>query len=83
MMYRVIHHFFDLMDGGRSYVEGDEYPRPGLEVGEARINNLLTASNKRGMPLIEEVRPRKEAKNDEASDTGNAKGKPGKTKQRK
>lgn len=57
-MYRVISYFEDLTDGRHAYNVGDAYPREGLEVTEARINELATAANKLHKPLIEKVEPK-------------------------
>lgn len=82
-MYRVIVPFFDLLDGGHSYRKGDEYPRQGKEVGDGRINALLSGKNKRGISLIEEVEEAKAVQDERPSDSGDAKSKPRKSKQRK
>jgi hypothetical protein len=55
MGYKVIKKFLDLKDGHRLYETGDSFPRPGLVVSEERIKELSTGSNRRGIPLIEEV----------------------------
>lgn len=54
-MYRAIIPFCDLQDNGRSYEAGEAFPRPGLSVSKARLNELSTDSNRMGFPLIEEV----------------------------
>ena len=67
-MYKVIVPFVDLQDAKETksgvvfypYEVGDNYPRKGLNPTKERINELLTSENRRGMPLIEEVKkPRK------------------------
>lgn len=50
--YKVVESFADLKDGGRVYRPGDEYPRAGLDVSDARLAELASASNKLGKPLI-------------------------------
>lgn len=55
MMYRVIERFTDLTDNNHKYKVGDIYPRKGSEATEERIAELSGTSNKRGVPLIEEV----------------------------
>ena len=55
-MYRVIKHFTDLQDNNYSYNVGDEYPRKGMSVLPSRINELASANNRQGSPLIEEVK---------------------------
>ena len=54
-MYRVIHRFKDLLDDGYIYEAGDNYPRPGLDAPAARLTELATKTNRRGIPLIEQV----------------------------
>lgn len=54
-MYKVIADFTDLRDGWRRYVTGDTYPRDGYVPDEARIKELASSGNKRGIPLIEPV----------------------------
>lgn len=54
-MYKVINYFIDLQDDFHPYEVGDEYPRPGIEVTEMRIEELAGSRNKQGKPLIEKV----------------------------
>nr|DAN73933.1 MAG TPA: hypothetical protein [Caudoviricetes sp.] len=62
-MYKVIKGFFDLEDykdtkSGRvyhEYVEGDEYPRAGVDPGAERVALLASDDNLQGEPLIESV----------------------------
>nr|DAV87150.1 MAG TPA: hypothetical protein [Caudoviricetes sp.] len=62
-MYKVIRGFFDLEDykdtkSGRvyhEYVEGDEYPRAGIDPGAERVALLASDDNLQGEPLIESV----------------------------
>lgn len=54
-MYKVIKHFVDLQDDNYSYSAGDEFPRRGKIVSEARLYELASSKNKRGTPLIEKV----------------------------
>lgn len=64
-MYKVIKDFTDLQDKNHVYLAGDEFPRKGTKVSNARLLELSTATNKRGEVLIELVqsdRPQKEAK---------------------
>ena len=51
-MYKVIESFTDLQDNNHVYRVGDTFPRPNLEVSDKRVQELLTASNRRGIPLI-------------------------------
>lgn len=54
-MYRVLVGFCDLIDANHVYVEGDTYPREGMEPTKERIEELLTDKNRRRQPLIEKV----------------------------
>ena len=53
MKYRVIKRFTDLQDGNHLYIEGDTFPRDGVTVTEARLQELSTAANRQGVPLIQ------------------------------
>jgi hypothetical protein len=62
-MYKVIHFFTDLHDGGHAYNVGDDFPRKGVKVTEERFAELSGSNNKQGKPLIELVEePEKPAK---------------------
>lgn len=61
-MYKVVKHFLDLQDKDHSYEVGDTYPREGLNVLQSRINELSSADNKQGVPLIKEVEEPKRKK---------------------
>lgn len=61
-MYKVVKHFLDLQDKNHSYEVGDTYPREGLNVLQSRINELSSADNKQGVPLIKEVEEPKRKK---------------------
>lgn len=61
-MYKVIHYFTDLQDDNHEYNVGDTFPRIGLEVSDKRIHELAGSDNKQYKPLIEEVKPKKKAK---------------------
>lgn len=61
-MYKVIHYFTDLQDDNHEYNVGDTFPRIGLEVSDNRIQELAGSDNKQYKPLIEEVKPKKKAK---------------------
>ena len=54
-MYKVIKHFTDLHDENYPYSVGDTFPRLGVNVTDARIQELSGCENKQGMPLIEKV----------------------------
>lgn len=65
--YRVVVDFSDLTDNDYIYRVGDEFPRSGLSVSDARIKELSTDGNKQGTPLIacvesQEVEPAVEPK---------------------
>ena len=70
MKYRVIKFFTDLQDNNYAYNVGDEYPRQGLKVSDARIKELSGSHNKQHTPLIaiieiNEAKPRRrKGKND-------------------
>ncbi len=51
-MYKVIKYFTDLQDNNHPYEIGSTYPREGLKVTKARINELKGSKNKQGTPLI-------------------------------
>ena len=55
MKYVVIKTFTDLQDSNYRYVVGAEYPRRGLTVSKARLNELATTKNRRCIPLIQPV----------------------------
>jgi hypothetical protein len=55
-MYKVIKFFTDLQDGDHAYHEGETFPREGLTVTAKRLEELSSAINKRGVPLIEEIK---------------------------
>ena len=61
-MYKVIHYFTDLQDDNHEYNVGDTFPRIGLEVSDKRIQELAGSDNKQYKPLIDEVKPKKKAK---------------------
>lgn len=58
-MFKVIELFRDLNDGGYLYKVGDTYPRKGFTPNPGRIEELSSSSNKRGTPLIVEVKAEK------------------------
>lgn len=58
-MYKAIELFTDLQDNGYKYQAGDVYPRQGLKPTKKRINELLSDSNRRGRPVIEEIEEEK------------------------
>ena len=52
-MYKALEHFRDLQDNGYSYDTGDIFPREGLTVDQARIDELASDKNRRHRPMIE------------------------------
>ena len=62
MAYKVIKHFVDLQDNNHKYDVGDTYPRKGVSVLPSRINELASAENLQGVPLIEEIPEKKPTK---------------------
>ena len=54
-MYKVLAYFTDLQDNNYPYTEGKPFPRDGLTVSEARLKELSSTNNKRGIKLIEFV----------------------------
>lgn len=65
-MYKVIVQFTDLKDGNHLYKVGDTFPREGAKANQARLDELASNKNKRGMALIEKI---KEEKKEEKSET--------------
>lgn len=63
-MYKAIEDFYDLKDKNHKYQPGDAFPRAGLTVSAERIEELSTANNRRGIALIQEVKPTRKAKRD-------------------
>lgn len=61
-MYKVLRYFTDLQDNNYPYKAGDEFPRKGLNVTAERLEELSTGKNKRGIPVIEEVKETKDEK---------------------
>ena len=55
-MYKVIEGFVDLQDDNYPYGVGDKFPRKGKRVSKKRLAELSSDKNKRGMPLIIEVK---------------------------
>ena len=64
MAYKVVKTFKDAQDDNFMYHVGDKYPHDGMEVTPERIEELASKENRRGEPLIEEVKPRKRSKKD-------------------
>jgi hypothetical protein len=54
-MYKVLAYFTDLQDNNHPYTEGMVFPRDGLTVSEARLEQLSSTRNRRGIRLIEFV----------------------------
>ena len=55
-MYKVITGFVDLQDNNYPYAIGDKFPRKGKRVSKKRLAELSSDKNKRGIPLIQEVK---------------------------
>ena len=55
MKYKVLRFFNDLQDDNYYYETGSAYPRDGLNPSQERINELASADNKQGIPLIEPI----------------------------
>ena len=58
-MYKAVVMFRDAQDNGHLYRPGDTFPRDGLKVDAARIEQLSGTENRRGIPLIAEVAEKK------------------------
>ena len=54
-MYTVTEYFEDIADNRHKYYVGDEFPRKGLTVSEARLAELSSDRNKRKRPVIAAV----------------------------
>lgn len=68
-MYKCISLFTDLTDNNYLYKVGDTYPREGLTPDAARIFELSTDANQRGIPLIEEVQTKAEPAGQEKAES--------------
>ncbi len=55
MKYKVLRFFNDLQDENYYYETGSTYPRDGLTPSQERIDELASADNKQGIPLIEPI----------------------------
>ena len=58
-MLRALREFSDMQDNSFHYNAGDIFPREGVEVSPERIKELLSADNKLGEPVIEEIKQAK------------------------
>lgn len=55
--YIVVEDFTDLQDGNKVYRKGDVYPSPSNKnVSKKRLNELSSDNNRKGAPLIKEVK---------------------------
>ena len=54
-MYKALTYFTDMQDNNHPYTEGKPFPRDGLTVSEARMKELSSTNNGRGIKLIEFV----------------------------
>ena len=59
-MYQVMEYFTDLHDADHEYHPGDIFPREGISVSSDRLEELSGSDNKRGIPLIKEIRENSE-----------------------
>ena len=57
MGYKAVEFFRDGADDNRLYSPGEDYPRQGLTVSEARLLELSTEANRRGAPMIRRTDP--------------------------
>ena len=64
-MYRVVHKFYDLKDNKHVYSVGDTFPHNGVDVDAERIAELASDRNRLGVPLIEEIKPKRTRKKTE------------------
>ena len=55
-MYKVIESFTDLQDNNYVYYVGDTFPHNDVDVDAGRIAELASDKNRRGVPLIEEIK---------------------------
>lgn len=62
MKYKVLRFFNDLQDDNYYYETGSVYPRDGLDPSQNRIDELASAENKQGIPLIEEIKATEQPK---------------------
>lgn len=53
MKYRAVIDFVDMQDNNHVYKIGDEFPRLGMEVTDARIDELIGSNNKLKRSVIE------------------------------
>lgn len=68
MAYRAVTYFTDLLDHAHEYHAGDPYPRKGLSVSPGRLRELAGNSNRRGIPLIEEIKEKKKTRKKKATE---------------
>ena len=61
-MYKVIRKFRDMQDGFHAYSVGDTFPHNGVEVDAERVAELASDKNRLGVPLIEEIKPKRTRK---------------------
>lgn len=66
-MYKVIADFVDLQDQNYSYKFGDTFPREGIKISSSRYEELSSNKNRRGKPLIEEVKEPKKTRSKKSS----------------
>lgn len=54
-MYKVVEFFTDLQDNNHPYHPGEKFPRDGISVTDARLNELSTVKNLQKKVLIKRV----------------------------
>lgn len=83
-MYKALTTFADLKDNKHLYHEGDTYPRDGVSVSEARLQELSTNKNATRKPLIVKVEePQKKVKVETPSEEAEVKNEEVKAKPKK
>ena len=83
-MYKALTTFADLKDNKHLYHEGDTYPRDGVSVSDARLQELSTNKNATRKPLIVKVEePQKKVKVETPSEEAEVKDEEVKAKPKK
>ena len=83
-MYKALTTFADLKDNKHLYHEGDTYPRDGMSVSDARLQELSTNKNATRKPLIVKVEePQKKGKVETPSEEAEVKDEEVKAKPKK
>ena len=66
MTYHAAVDFYDLQDANRFYHAGETYPREGLNVTAARLDELAGDNNRMGHPLIVAEKPARKGRKADA-----------------